>query len=247
MFRRNVFGQIIFFKKLLIKLVGFFTYPMFNWKNTTDIQGSSVLAHLPKKNVLLVSNHQTYFADVILISNVIYSVYNGKIDTIKTPSFLWNMRHNVYFVAAEETMNKGLLPRLFKYGGAITVKRTWRKDGEYIKRKVDTKDTSNIGRALDEGWVITFPQGTTKPFVSGRKGTAHIIKEYRPTVVPIVINGFRRAFDKKGLFIKKKGTTLSAWFKEPLDIDYDASPDEILEQVMDGIEQSENFNKVREN
>lgn len=247
MFRRNVFGQIIFFKKLLIKLVGFFTYPMFNWKNTTDIQGSAILADLAKENVLLVSNHQTYFADVILISNVIYSVYNGKIDTIKTPSFLWNMRHNVYFVAAEETMNKGLLPRLFKYGGAITVKRTWRKDGENINRKVDTKDTSNIGRALSEGWVITFPQGTTKPFVSGRKGTAHIIKEYRPTVVPVVINGFRRAFDKKGLFIKKKGTTLSAWFKEPLDIDYDASPDAILEQVMEGIEQSENFNKVKEN
>ncbi|MFZ6053328.1 lysophospholipid acyltransferase family protein [Halocola ammonii] len=247
MLKRNVFGQIIFFKKLLIKMVGFFTYPMFNWKNNTDIQGSSVLAHLPKQNVLLVSNHQTYFADVILISNVIYSVYGGRIDTIKVPSFLWRMRHNVYFVAAEETMNKGLLPRLFKYGGAITVKRTWRKDGENIKRKVDKKDTSNIGRALGEGWVITFPQGTTTPFVSGRKGTAHIIKEYRPTVVPVVINGFRRAFDKKGLFIKKKGTTLSAWFKEPLDIDYDATPDEILEQVMDGIEQSENFNKVRDN
>lgn len=247
MFKRNVFGQIIFFKKLLIKIIGLLTYPMFNWKNNPDIQGSSVLSGLPRQNVLLVSNHQTYFADVILISNVIYSVHGGRIDTIRTPSFLWKMRHNVYFVAAEETMKKGIIPRIFSYGGAITVKRTWRKGGEDISRQVDTKDTSNIGKAINDGWVITFPQGTTKPFVSGRKGTAHLIKEYKPIVIPVVINGFRRAFDKKGLFTKKKGVTLSAWFKQPLDIDYDAPVEEILENVMNSIEQTDNFNRVREN
>ena len=30
-----------------------------------------------------------------------------------------------------------------------------------------------------------------------RKGTAHIIKQYKPVVVPIVIDGFRRSFDRK--------------------------------------------------
>ena len=52
--------------------------------------------------------------------------------------------------------------------------------------------------------VITFPQGTTTPFKPIRKGTAHIIKRYKPIVVPIVIDGFRRSFDKKGLRVKKK-------------------------------------------
>ena len=65
-------------------------------------------------------------------------------------------------------------------------------------------DISNIGIALDDGWVITFPQGTTTPFKPLRKGTAHIIKNYKPIVVPIVIDGFRRSFDKKGIRIKKK-------------------------------------------
>jgi hypothetical protein len=53
-----------------------------------------------------------------------------------------------------------------------------------------------------------------------------------------VIRGFWRAFDKKGLKFKKKGSELSILFKEPLDINYDASTDDILNQVMDAIEQS---------
>jgi 1-acyl-sn-glycerol-3-phosphate acyltransferase len=94
---------------------------------------------------------------------------------------------------------------------------------------------------LQKNWVITFPQGTTKPFAPGRKGTALIIKHNKPVVVPVVISGFWRAFNKKGLKFKKKGTTLSVTFKEPLRIDYNATTDEILIQIMDAIEQSKKF------
>jgi hypothetical protein len=69
-------------------------------------------------------------------------------------------------------------------------------------KDVNPNDTENIKIALNDGWVITFP-GTTKSFKPVRKGTAHIIKE-RPIVVPIVIDGFRRSFDKKGLRMKKE-------------------------------------------
>src|SRR5207302_4212265 len=62
-------------------------------------------------------------------------------------------------------------------------------------------------------WVITFPQGTTKPFAPGRRGTAYIIKHCKPIVIPVVIQGFWRAFNKKGLKFKKKGTLLSVTFK----------------------------------
>ena len=65
------------------------------------------------------------------------------------------------------------------------------------KREVNPNDTENIKIALKDGWVITFPQGTTKSFKPVRKGTAHIIKQHRPIVVPIVIDGFRRSFEKK--------------------------------------------------
>ena len=98
-------------------------------------------------------------------------------------------------------MKSGLLPRIMAYAGAVSIERTWRDKGQDINRKVNFSDISNIGKALDDGWVITFPQGTTTPFKPIRKGTAHIIKKFKPIVVPIVIDGFRRSFDKKGFIL----------------------------------------------
>jgi 1-acyl-sn-glycerol-3-phosphate acyltransferase len=138
-------------------------------------------------------------------------------------------------------MKSGLLPRLFAYVGSINVKRTWRAAGRDIQREVESSDVAHIGEALADGWVITFPQGTTRAFAPGRKGTAHLIKQFRPVVVPIVIDGFRRAFDKKGLFLKKRGVKLKMRFKDPLVINYDDSVEAILDQVMHAIEQSETF------
>ena len=78
-----------------------------------------------------------------------------------------------------------------------------------------------------------------------RKGTAHIIKEHKPIVIPIVIDGFRRSFDKKGLRIKKKGILQSFIIKEPLKIDYENdSIDDIVTQLEYAIEQHESFSKV---
>ena len=64
--------------------------------------------------------------------------------------------------------------------------------------------------------------------------------------MPIVISGFWRAFSKKGLAFKKKGTLLSVKFKEPMVIDYNLPHEQILEQVMDAIEQSKKF-MIKEN
>ena len=164
-----------------------------------------------------------------------------KINKLGIPYYLLNPFSNVNFVAAEETMKDSIISRLFALCGAITVKRTWRSGGKDIQRDVDANDFSKIYDALKLNWVITFPQGTTRPFAPGRKGTAHIIKENKPIVIPVVINGFWRAFTRKGLSFKKKGTLLSIRFKEPLDIDYSASVDSILETVMDAIEQSKKF------
>jgi hypothetical protein len=43
------------------------------------------------------------------------------------------------------------------------------------------------------------------------------------------------------LTYKKVGTPLTIRFKAPLEIDYDASVEAILDQVMDAIEQSKTF------
>ena len=126
-----------------------------------------------------------------------------------------------------------------------TAERTWRAGGVEVQRQVKFSDITNIGRALDDGWVITFPQGTTTPWKPLRKGTAHIIKKYKPVVVPVVIDGFRRSFDKKGLFIKKKGILQSMVVKPPLDIDYDSeSVDQIIQKLEYAIEQHPSFLKV---
>ncbi|MEO6453816.1 MAG: hypothetical protein ABIN97_07095, partial [Ginsengibacter sp.] len=68
-----------------------------------------------------------------------------------------------------------------------------------------------------------------------------IIKHTQPVVIPVVINGFWRAFNKTGLTLRKKGSVLSVRFKEPLQIDHTESVDCILEKVMDAIEQSKKF------
>ena len=170
---------------------------------------------------------------------------HGRIDSIKNVGYLWHPKLNLYFIAAKETMKAGILPRILAYAGSVSIERTWREGGKDVKRQVKMSDISNIGRALEDGWVVTFPQGTTTPFKPLRKGTAHIIKKYKPIVVPIVIDGFRRSFDKKGLLIKKKGILQSMVIKPPLEIDYEnASMDEIIEQLEYAIEQHPSFLKV---
>jgi 1-acyl-sn-glycerol-3-phosphate acyltransferase len=245
--KRNPFGHILFIKKWLIRIFGGITHKRYRGFNHLQIEGSEIIKALPDTNVLFISNHQTYFADVIAMFHVFNASLSGRDNSIKNVGYLWNPKLNIYYVAAKETMHAGLLPKILAYAGAITVERTWRSQGKDVieKRDVNPNDTENIRIALEDGWVITFPQGTTKSFKPVRKGTAHIIKQYRPIVIPIVIDGFRRSFDKKGLRLKKKGIQQSFVIKKPLEIDYDNDTiEEIVEKVEFAIEQHPSFLKV---
>ncbi|MDC0872697.1 lysophospholipid acyltransferase family protein [Flavobacteriaceae bacterium] len=245
MFKKNPFGHYLILKKWLIRYMGFMTHRRYRGFNELKIEGSEIIKELPETNVLFISNHQTYFADVVAMFHVFNASLSGRIDSIKNVGYLWNPKLNIYYVAAKETMNAGLLPRILAYAGSISIERTWRESGKEIQRQVKMSDISNIGKALDDGWVITFPQGTTKPFKPVRKGTAHIIKHYQPIVIPIVIDGFRRSFDKKGLMIKKRGILQSIIIKKPLKIDYENdSIDSIMEKIEYSIEQHPSFLKV---
>jgi 1-acyl-sn-glycerol-3-phosphate acyltransferase len=228
-------------RKLVYFFVGLFSYPGIAIINKLQINGTEHFRKLPRRNVLFVSNHQTYFADVITFLHIFCAVKWGKKNRLGIPYYLLNPFTRVNYVAAEETMKGSLISRLFLLAGGLTVKRTWRSEGKEVRRGLDPSDTRKILRALENNWVITFPQGTTKPFAPGRKGTAMIIKQVRPIVIPVVISGFWRAFNKKGLKFKKKGSTLSVTFKEPLEIDYDAPPDTIMAHIMDSIEQSKKY------
>ena len=245
MFKRNTFGQVLIIKKLLIRYMGFISHRRYRGFNELQIEGSSFIKDLPDSNVLFVSNHQTYFADVVAMFHVFNASLSGRTDSIKNVGYLWDPKLNIYFVAAKETMKAGLLPRVLAYAGSVSIERTWREKGQEINRKVKMSDISNIGIALNDGWVITFPQGTTKPFRPIRKGTVHIIRKYKPIVVPIVIDGFRRSFDKKGIRLKKKGILQSMEIKAPLEIDYEnESSESIIEKIEYAIEQHPSFLKV---
>jgi 1-acyl-sn-glycerol-3-phosphate acyltransferase len=245
LFKRNPFGHILFIKKWLIRIFGSMTHRRYRGFNQLYIDGSEIIKELPDTNVLFISNHQTYFADVVAMFHVFNASLSGRVDNIKNIGYLWHPKLNIYYVAAKETMQSGLLPRILSYVGAITVERTWRDKGKDVSREVNPSDTENIKIALQDGWVITFPQGTTKSFKPVRKGTAHIIKQHRPIVVPIVIDGFRRSFDKKGLRMKKKGILQSFIIKEPLEIDYENETiEQIVEKIEYAIEQHPSFLKV---
>lgn len=245
MLKKNPFGHYLILKKWLIRYLGFMSHRRYRGFNQLHIEGSEIIKNLSEKNVLFISNHQTYFADVVAMFHVFNASLSGRIDNIKNVGYLWSPKLNIYYVAAKETMRAGLLPRILAYAGSVSIERTWRESGMEVKRQVKMSDISNIGLALNDGWVITFPQGTTKPFKPVRKGTAHIIKHYKPIVVPIVIDGFRRSFDKKGLMIKKRGILQSMIIKEPLDFDYENdSVENIMEKIEYAIEQHPSFLKV---
>ncbi|BBA16984.1 lysophospholipid acyltransferase family protein [Blattabacterium cuenoti] len=242
---RDAFGNFHFIKRFLIFTFGCISYNRYNGFNQLHLEGTEYIRDLPDKKVLFVSNHQTYFADVFAMFHVFCSVKNGFVNSIKNPIYLLNPKVNLYYVAEKNTMNKGFLTKLFIYSGGITVKRIWKEDNEKINRSINIlSDITRMGIALNDGWLITFPQGTTQAFAPGRRGIVYVIKKYSPIVVPIVIDGFKKAYDKKGIRIKKKGVLQKMKFKEPIQIDLKKdTTDSIMEKIMDAIEQSPKYNK----
>jgi 1-acyl-sn-glycerol-3-phosphate acyltransferase len=237
----KAFKESGFVKGLVYTVIGSISFPGLAIINKLQINGMEKLKKLPKNNVLFVSNHQTYFAEVICFLHIFCAVSWRKKNRLGVPYYLLWPYTRVQFVSAEETMKKNLMSKIFALAGSIMVKRVWVDDGKEVRKGLDPSDTRKITRALEKNWVITFPQGTTTPFVPGRKGTAFIVKHHQPVVIPVVIDGFSTAFDKKGVKLMKKGTRLTVTFKDPMMINYDDSTEKILEEIMDAIEQSSKF------
>jgi len=234
-----------FLKSVVYFIVGIFSYPGLVIFNKLKISGTEHLEKLPKRNVLFVSNHQTYFADVITFLHIFCAVKWKKKNKLGIPFYLLNPYTKVYYVAAAKTMKSSFLSRLFTLAGAITVKRTWNPDANESRKGLERGDTQKISLALKNNWVITFPQGTTTPFAPARKGTAFLIKNERPIVIPVVISGFSKAFGKQGLKLKKIRTQLSVRFKKPLEFEVTEDLSAMTEKIMQAIEQSPKYNSTQ--
>ena len=213
--KKNIFGQTIFLKRLIIATVGLITHRNFRSKKF-EIIGSENLINLPDNNVLFVSNHQTYFYDVIAMIHVFNSSVNGRIDTVKRPGYLINPKTNLYYIASLETMGKSFITKLLTYAGAILIQRSWRDSGESVSREVRSEDPNKIKLALKDGWVITFPRGTTDCSKPVRRGTAHIIKNNSPLIVPIKLLGFNDVFQRNGLKILNRKKAFSMEICKPI-------------------------------
>ena len=229
--KKNILNQSIFLKRITIACVGLLTHRAFRSKKF-EIIGSENLIKLPDNNVLFVSNHQTYFYDVIAMLHVFNSSVKGKIDSVKRPKYLFNPKTNVYFIAAVETMKDSLLSKVLAYAGAILIQRSWRDSGESVEREVRSQDPNNIKLALLDGWVITFPRGTTDSTKPVRKGSAHIIKNNAPIIVPVKLSGFNEVFQRKGLKVLNRKKSFSMEICKPLsDGVYKKSVDEITSDL----------------
>ena len=129
LFEKDPFGNSVFFKRIIIMVLGSLTYYRLNIANRLKIKGTEHLLKLPDENVLFLSNHQTYFADVIALFQIFCSVkWRFKNTTWFPIYFLWP-RAKMYYVAASETMASGLIPKIFAQAGALTVERSWRAEG----------------------------------------------------------------------------------------------------------------------
>ena len=216
--KKNIFGQSIFLKRFIIGFIGLITHRTFRNKRFV-IRGSKNLFNLPETNVLFVSNHQTYFYDVIAMLHVFNSSVKGRIDSVKRPKYLINPKTNLYYIASLETMKKSLITKLLTYAGAVLVQRSWRDSGESVSRDIRLEDPDKIKLALQDGWVITFPRGTTDNSKPIRKGTAHIIKTNNPLIVPIHLKGFKAVFQRNGLRVINRKKDFSLEIMKPLRID----------------------------
>lgn len=237
LFQSDPFGYPLLLKRIVIFVAGWPTYWRLAVANKLTIEGGNYLKQLPNTNVLFISNHQTYFADVITFYHIFSSAKWGMYRKLY-PFYLFSPRAKTFYVAARETMKSGFIPKLFSLAGAIMVDRSWRAKGENVQREVDTSAADNVQKGLNYGWVVTFPQGTTTAYAPIRKGTAHLIKDNNPVVVPVVIDGFRRAFNKTGLTYKKRNTNLKVRFKQPIYFDKDQPLEEIVDMVTKIIEQN---------
>ena len=157
LFKRNPFGHILWIKKWLIRILGVISHGRYRNFNQLQIEGSEIIRQLPSNNVLFISNHQTYFADVAAMLHVFNAALKGREDSIKNIGYIWQPKLNIYYVAAGETMKSGFLPKIFAYTGSISIDRTWRNAGKNVNRQVKMSDISNIGKALDDGWGDHLP------------------------------------------------------------------------------------------
>lgn len=203
-----------------------FAVPYFTLLNDVQVEGDDQIATLPHRNVVFLSNHQTYFLEAIAFFDLVY------------------VRHGLHlespllrFSAAEETLKKNLFTSLMRLAGGVTLRRSFREGGVDVRRAVDLEGVGRIEDAIRDGWLLHFPAGTTRRGAPLRPGVARLLHATRALAVPVRVSGFRELLLHKqlpGKLFKSCTLTLhppldlQAFYQAPFDKD---SGQAVLEQL----------------
>src|SRR5262252_2522069 len=110
-----------------------FTVPYFAILNDVHVEGDEVLKELPRRNVVFLANHQTYFLEAIAFFDLVYVRHQMPLES-----------PIVRFSAAEETMKQNLLTKLMTLAGGVTFRRSFREAGEDVRRAVDMEGVARV-------------------------------------------------------------------------------------------------------
>jgi 1-acyl-sn-glycerol-3-phosphate acyltransferase len=165
-----------------------FSVPYFSILNDVHVEGDEILPDLPRRNVVFLSNHQTYFLEAIAFFDLLYVRHQLPLEDPV-------MR----FSAAEETMKKNLLTKLMTLAGGVTFRRSFREGGADVQRGVDLDGVSRVEDAIRDGWLLHFPAGTTKKGAPLRSGVSRLLHNTKAVALPVRIDGFRELLLHKQL------------------------------------------------
>ena len=174
--------------------------------NRVRVTGDAIIDKLPRKNVLFLSNHQTYFMEAMAIFDVVYVRHRLPLEN----PFM-------RFSAATETMKQNPLTQLFTKAAGVTFRRSFREGGKEVKRAVDFEGVAKVEEAIANGWLLHFPAGTTQKGAPLRPGVAQLLHRTRAVAVPVRVDGFRELLLYKqipGKILRKCHLTLHP----PLDL-----------------------------
>lgn len=164
-------------------LAGFgvgFTVPYLTILNDVQVEGDEVLQTLPRRNVVFLANHQTYFLEAIAFFDLVYVRHQFPLENPV-----------VRFSAAEETMKQNLLTKLMTLVGGVTFKRSFRDAGEDVRRAVDMDGVARVEEAIRDGWLLHFPAGTTRRGAPLRSAVTRLLHNTGAVALPVRVDGFR--------------------------------------------------------
>jgi 1-acyl-sn-glycerol-3-phosphate acyltransferase len=158
-----------------------FTLPYFRLLNRVHADGDAILDGLPHRNVVFLSNHQTYFMEAIAFFDLVYVKHRFPLED-----------PFVRFSAATETMQKNVVTQIFTRAGGVTFRRSFREGGKDVKRGADFEGIAKVEEAIANGWLLHFPAGTTQKGAPLRPGIAQLLHRTKAVTVPVRVDGFRK-------------------------------------------------------